>query len=152
MLLKIDYCSICANNGSIFSALFTFNSLHGFVSLLLSSILFNCLLCSISCYKVSILIMSPNSVFFENKSGMFPCQYSPMLGLSLFTSPPILGLRGKNVVRPFLPFISLNDLLADFPLNILYLNHLTCLTLGLLLFAHLPNLTFVGAVQFPFLV
>ena len=37
-----------------------------------------------------------------------------MLGLLSFTCPPILGLRGKNAVGSFLPFISLNDLLLDF--------------------------------------
>ena len=70
----------------------------------------------------------------------------------LFVSPPILGLRGKNAVGPFLPFMNLNDLLSDFPLNILCLTQFVCLMLGVLLIAHFPNLAFAEAVQFPFLL
>ena len=40
-----------------------------------------------------------------------------MLVLLLFTCAPNLGLRGKNGVGQFLPFVSLNELLLDFPLN-----------------------------------
>ena len=56
------------------------------------------------------------------------------------------------MVGPFLSFISLNDLLSDFLLNLLYLTQLVCLMLGVLLIAPLPNLTFVEAVQFPSLL
>ena len=38
----------------------------------------------------------------------------PLLGLLLFTCPPILVLRHKNAVIPSLPFISLKDLPFDF--------------------------------------
>ena len=79
-------------------------------------------------------------------------KYCPILGLLSFISPPIMALRGKNAVGPFLPFISLNDSLSDFLLNLLYLTQLACLTLGVLLIAHFPNLTFVEVVQFPFLL
>ena len=51
---------------------------------------------------------------FVNKIGLSLVKYCPMLGLLLFTCPPILGLRGKNAVGPFLPFRHLNDLLLDF--------------------------------------
>ena len=43
-----------------------------------------------------------------------------MLGLLMFTCPPILGLRGTNVVGPFLPVIILNYLFLDFPVNLFY--------------------------------
>ena len=147
MLLKIDQCSICANNGSIFSALLTIISLYRFVSPLMSSILFNCLLCYNSCCSVSVLIISPDSVFLHTKLACSPVKYCPILGLLSFISPPILGLRGKDAVGPFLPFISLNDSLSDFLLNLLYLIQVACFMLEVLLIAPLPNLTFVKAVQ-----
>ena len=140
MLLKIDHCPICANSGSIFAALFMINSLYGFVSPLVSSILFNCLSCSNSFCNVSVLIISHDSVFMYTKLACSCLKYCPLLGWSLFISPPTLGLRGKNVVKPFLPLRSLNDLLSDFVLNLLYCNHLVHLTLGVLMkFVHLPN-------------
>ena len=123
-----------------------------FVSPLTSSILFNCLLCCNSCYSVSVLINAPDSVFLYTKLACSHIKYCPILGVLSFISPPILGLRGKNVVGPFLPFISLNDSLLDFLLNLLYLTQLGCLMLRVLLSAHFPNLTFVEAVQFPFLL
>ena len=152
MLLKIDHSSICANNGSIFSALFIIISLYEFVSPFVSSILFNCLSCSNSCYNVSLLIISPDYVFLYTKLAYSLVKYCPILGLLPFISPPILGLRGKNVVGPFLHFISLNDLLSDFLLNLLYLTLLVCLMLRVLLIVHFTNLTFVEAAQFPFLL
>ena len=63
-LLKIDHCSICIINGSIFSALLTINSQYGLVSPFMSSMLFNCSSCSISCCMISVLINSPVSTFF----------------------------------------------------------------------------------------
>ena len=69
----------------------------------------------------------------------------------LFVSPPILGLRGKNVAGQFLSSVSLNDLLSDFLQSLLYLTQLVCLTLGVSLIVHFLNLAFVETVQFPFL-
>ena len=60
-------------------------------------------------------------------------KYCSILGLLLFISPPVFGLRGENAVGPLLPFISLNDLLLDFLLNLLYLTQLACLMLEVLL-------------------
>ena len=114
--------------------------------------LFNCLLCSYSYCSVSVLIISPESVFLYTKLACFLVKYCPILGLLSFISPPILELRGTNVVGPFLPFISLNDSLSDFLLTLLYLAQLVCLMLGVLLIVHFPNLTFDEAVQFPFLL
>ena len=78
-------------------------------------------------------------------------KYCPILDLLWFISPPILGLRGKNAVGPFLPFISLNDSLLDFLLNLLCLTQLVCWMLEVLLIFHFPSLTFIEVVQFPFL-
>ena len=69
-------------------------------------------------------------------------KYFPILGLLLFISLPILWQRGKNVVGPFLPFISLNDSFLDFLLNLLYLAQLAYFMLEGLLIAHLLNLAF----------
>ena len=63
VLLRMYHCSICVNIGSIFSALLTINSLYGFVSPLVLSILFYCLSCSISWCNVSALSIPPDSVF-----------------------------------------------------------------------------------------
>ena len=76
MLLKIDNGSICVNNGSISSALFSIISLYGFVSPLVSSNLFNCHFCCNSCCNVSVLIISPDCLFV-NKIGLFSCQILP---------------------------------------------------------------------------
>ena len=76
----------------------------------------------------------------------------PILGLLWFISPPIWGLRGKNVVGSFLPSMGLNDLLLDFLLNLLCLSQHVCLMLELLLIVHFPSLAFIEVVQLLFLL
>ena len=48
---------------SIFSALLTINSLYGLISPLVSSNLLSSPSCSVSCFSVLVLIMSPDSTF-----------------------------------------------------------------------------------------
>ena len=144
---KIGQSCICCTVGPPLQS----NSSNCLV-LILHRQLGNCLLCSKSCCSVSVLIILPDSFFLYTKLACSLVKYCPIPGVVSFISPPILGLRGKNVVVPFLPFIHLNDSLFDFLLNLPYLSQLVCLTLGVLLIAHLLNLTFVETVQFPFLL
>ena len=113
MLLSIDHCSICVKIGPIFSALFTINSLYGFTSLFVSSILLNSLSCSLSCQNVSVLIILPDSTFFYTCLACSSVMYWLFLGLLILTCPPILVLRGQNVEGLFLPFTGLNVLALD---------------------------------------
>ena len=99
----MDHCSIQVKIGSIFSALFTINSLYGFISQFVSSIL-NSFSCSISCHNVSVFIILPDYTFLYTCLAYSSVKYQVSLGLLLFTCPPILVLRGKNVVGSFLPF------------------------------------------------
>ena len=66
-----------------------------------------------------------------------------MLGLLLFTCPPTLVLRGKNVVVPSLPLISLKDSSLDFLLNY-FVNYL------IKRFGLLPDQASVEVVHFSF--
>ena len=103
-----------------FSALLTINSLYGFVSPLVSSILFSSLSSPISWCSVSALIILSDSIFLYTCLACSSGKYQLSLGLLLFICPPILGLRGKNVVGSFLPVISLNVLVLNFLQNLLY--------------------------------
>ena len=120
MLFSIDHCSICFKIGPIFSALFTINSLYGFTSPFVSSIILNSLSYSISCCNVSTLILLPDSTFLYTCLACSSVKYWLSLGLLQFTYPPTLVLKGKNMVGLFLPFISLNVLVLDYLLNICY--------------------------------
>ena len=137
-MLRIDHCSI-------FVIMFSISSLYGFVSSCVSSILSNYLSCSSSCCIVSMLIISPDSVFLYMYLVCSLVRNCPMLGQLLFTYPPILELRGKNAVGPFLPFISVKDLLLDFLLD--YSVHLSIER-----FDFLPDWAFAGVVLFLFLL
>ena len=87
----------------------------GFTSLC-QSILLNSFSCSISCCSVPVLIILPDSTF-ETCLACSSVKYQLLLGLLIFICPPILVLRGKNVVGSFLHFISLNVLVLDYLLN-----------------------------------
>ena len=101
-------------NWFYFSALFTINSLYGFTSPLVSSILLNSLSCSISCCNVSALIILPDYTFLYTCLACSSVKYWLSLDLLQFTCPPMLVLRGKYVLGSFLSFISLNVLVLDF--------------------------------------
>ena len=115
MLLKIDHCSIHVISVSIFSALLTTSFLYGLVSLFVSSILLSCSSCFNSCSHVSVFIISPVSTFLYIYLICSLVKNCLMLGLSFLPCPPILESKGKNVVVPYLPFISLKNLFCNFP-------------------------------------
>ena len=108
-LLRIDHCSICVINGSIFSALLTISSLYGLVSPFVTSILFSYFSCSISCFIISVLIISPVSTFLCMYLVCSPVKNCPTVGWLFLPCPPILKSKRRNAVVPSLPFISLKD-------------------------------------------
>ena len=129
MLLRIHHCSIWVNVLSNLPAFLTNNSLYGFSSLLLSSILFNSMSASSSSFIAFLLIKLPNSTFLYTKFVCWGVKQSPCLKLFLLF-PPGFWLIAKSVVEPLLPSISLN--------------HLWSLSVLLLLHHHLcPSMRFV---------
>ena len=78
----------------------------------------------ISCCNVSALIILPDSINLYTCLSCSSVKYQLLLisilliSLLLFICPLILGLRGKNVVGSFLPFISLNVPVLNFFQNL----------------------------------
>ena len=64
-LPSTEHCSICNKTMSIYSTLLTINSLYQLISVLVLSNLLSSQSCSISCFRVSLLIMSPDSNFLH---------------------------------------------------------------------------------------
>ena len=86
----------------------------------LSSILLNCLSCSILVAVFHVSIILPDFTLLYTCQACSFIKYCLSLGLLQFICPPMLVLRGKNTLESFLPFISLNVLILYFLQNLFY--------------------------------